>query len=193
MKHRIGKIFMVMGILLLGGAVGLFIWNQSENKRAVEASQNVLKEMQEIARDDTEDSMAQDTDAVMQEMVIDGHGYIGYVTIPTLGVQLPVMSELDSARLKIAPCRYYGSTYSDDLVIAGHNYRGHFGSLNNMKIGDEVWFTDVTGVSSIYLVEEVQILEAFAIEEMNSGSYDLSLFTCTYGGESRFVLRCMRK
>ena len=32
------------------------------------------------------------------------------------------------------------------------------------------------------------ILEATAIEEMTSGAYDLTLFTCTYGGTSRVTV-----
>ena len=36
---------------------------------------------------------------------IDGNEYIGYLTIPALGLELPVMAELDSARLETAPCR----------------------------------------------------------------------------------------
>ena len=64
-------------------------------------------------------------DPEMTVVEIDGYGYVGVLTIPTLELELPVMSEWDAARLKIAPCRYSGSTKTRDLVIAGHNYTTH--------------------------------------------------------------------
>lgn len=53
------------------------------------------------------------------------------------------MSQWDYERLKIAPCRYEGSTKSDDLVLLAHNYGKHFGTLKNLVPGDEVFFTDM--------------------------------------------------
>lgn len=60
---------------------------------------------------------------------IEGEDYIGILEIPSLEIVLPVMAEWSDSNLKIAPCRYHGSAYSGDLVIAGHNYRTHFGAL----------------------------------------------------------------
>ena len=39
----------------------------------------------------------------------------------------------------------------------------------------------------------LEILQPTAVEEMTSGDYDLTLFTCTYGGATRFTVRCLRK
>ena len=36
------------------------------------------------------------------------------------------------------------------------------------------------------------ILGATAVEDMTAGEYDLTLYTCTYGGENRVALRCDR-
>lgn len=56
-----------------------------------------------------------------------GHYYIGELEIPALGLELPVMDQWSYPRLRIAPCRYVGSVYSGDIVIAGHSYLRHFG------------------------------------------------------------------
>lgn len=124
---------------------------------------------------------------------IDGYGYVGYLTIPALGLELPVMAEWDYARLRLAPCRYSGSTKTGDLVIAAHNYARHFGSLQTLLAGDEVRFTDMDGVVTVYEVAAVEILQPTAVEEMTAGEYDLTLFTCTYGGQSRVTVRCDRR
>ena len=55
------------------------------------------------------------------------------------------MSDWDYGRLKMAPCRQFGSAATDDLVIAGHNYINHFGSLGMLKAGDSVTFTGTDG------------------------------------------------
>ena len=67
---------------------------------------------------------------------IDGCGYVGYLAIPALSLQLPVMADCDLTRMRIAPCRQFGSTWTDDIVIAGHNYQKHFGEIQTLRAGD---------------------------------------------------------
>lgn len=86
--------------------------------------------------------------------------------------------------------RYWGSAYRDDLVIAAHNYTRHFGSLKNVSVGDDVRFTDVDGNVFSYLVSEVEQLNPAAVEELETGDWALTLFTCTLGGQYRVVVRC---
>lgn len=111
-----------------------------------------------------------DLDLPMTEVEIDGYGYIGYLSLPTLNLELPVMAEWDYDRLAIAPCRYVGSTKSDDLVIAAHNFAQHFGKLSSLSPGDLVYFVDMDGVLSAYEVVELDVLAPTAIEEMVSGN-----------------------
>lgn len=43
-----------------------------------------------------------------------------------------------------------------------------------------------------YAVDTVEILAPTDVEDMTSNDYDLTLFTCTYGGSSRITVRCNR-
>lgn len=184
---------MILGTLLLIGAMSLLLWNQKENKKAEEMANEVLSQMIEETESYTgeiEDKPLDLYEETMPEKIIDGRGYIGYLTIPALGLQLPVMSEWDYARLRVAPCRYYGSTVTDNLVIAAHNYASHFGRLKDIKIGDNVVFVNVEGRVKEYQVVEVNILEPTDVEKMTDGEFELSLFTCTYGGKSRLTIGC---
>lgn len=131
-------------------------------------------------------------DTEMTVVNIKGYDYVGYVSIPEIKIELPVMSEWSYPRLRKAPCRYSGSTKTDDFVILAHNYSRHFGKLKNLSPGDTVIFTDMNGVVAEYAVVEVDTLSPRAVEEMTSGEYDLTLFTCTYGGKSRVTVRCDR-
>ncbi|MCR4760867.1 MAG: sortase [Oscillospiraceae bacterium] len=121
---------------------------------------------------------------------LDGYNYIGYLTFPTLGMELPVMDTWDAQRLRRAPCRYYGSAETHDLVIAAHNYRSSFGQCRNLQIGDEICFTDAAGIVHKYLIGEIEIVEPTAVEYMISSDWDLSLYTCTYSGAQRLTVRC---
>lgn len=129
----------------------------------------------------------------MPQKEIGGKNYIGILQIPDLSLELPVMGEWSYKKLKIAPCRYSGSVYLDTMVIAAHNYASHFGRLKELSLGAEVLFTDIDGNLFSYEVAEVEILPPYATEEMTSGEWDLTLFTCTVGGQSRVTIRCTRK
>ena len=121
-----------------------------------------------------------------------GQDYIGVLEIPSLGLELPIISEWNYARLKKAPCRYAGSAYLDNLVIAAHNYKTHFGRLKELSSGDPVIFTDAEGNRFEYAVVLKETLMPRDVSEMKSGEFDLSLFTCTVGGSYRVTVRCDR-
>lgn len=128
----------------------------------------------------------------MKSVQIGGNDYIGYLSIPDLNLDLPVMAEWSYPRLRIAPCRYTGALQTDNLVIAAHNYARHFGSLSKLSMGDKVYFFDVEGIIWVYEVATIDTLGSTDVVEMTSGEYPLTLFTCTYGGKSRITVRCER-
>jgi len=123
---------------------------------------------------------------------VDGVAYIGYLEFPTLGLTLPVCSETTEWQLKLAPCRFSGSVYENDLVIGGHNYTTHFGSLGTLKYGDVVTFTDVDGNVFQYEVIDFETLQPNQAGDLCAGDWDLTLYTCTFHVESRLVVRCAR-
>ena len=201
MRNKLGTFCMGLGAVLILMALSLFFWNQQQDRQAGEASAVVLPQLrQHIAQPEVEPaadpepedlpSLPDPFDPTMTEVEIDGLAYIGTLSIPTLELELPVLSAWDEQRLRIAPCRYAGSTKTGDLVIAGHNYRQHFGRLSSLSVGDAVSFEDMDGVCRTYEVAAVETLGPDAVEQMTSGEYDLTLFTCTYDGSLRVTIRC---
>ena len=207
-RRTAGVICMVLGGALLLGAAGLLSENRREESRAGEESAQVMvrlrQEMEQAALpEDTRTEPDQSPEAEetplpdpagreMPTLEIDGQTYIGYLELPTLGLSLPVMSEWSYPKLRIAPCRYWGSAYDDSLVILAHNYDRHFGRLQELAIGDPVQFIDADGVIYQYTVEKQEILEKPDVEKMVDSGYDLTLFTCTYGGRHRVTVRLRR-
>lgn len=123
---------------------------------------------------------------------IDSNWYIGILTIPTLQVEVPIFSEYVFEQLPYTPCRYAGSYLTDNMIVAAHNYDSHFGRIRKLDSGDRIDFTDVTGMVYHYQVIQTEILPDTAVEEMEQGDWDLTLFTCTLSGTQRVTVRCER-
>jgi sortase A len=126
----------------------------------------------------------------MAVVQLDGQDYIGRLDIPELELSLPVLSQWSDPNLKLAPCRYLGTAEGGDLILAGHNYKSHFGRLHRLQVGSAVTFTDVNGVVYSYQVSQFQQLQPTDIEKMEQGDWALTLFTCTLGGTARLAVRC---
>ena len=190
------------GLLLIAAALAFTGYNLWEDQRAAQAARQALTAMEAQTAEEGERAPEQPEPSVpeyvlhpdmeMPTVEIDGVEYIGTLTIPALGLELPIVSAWSDALLDLAPCRYTGSAYLGDLIIAGHNYRGHFGSLYRLAPGDEVQFTDAAGNVFSYAVSEIQELPGTALEEMEAGDWDLTLFTCTLSRTSRVTIRCQR-
>ena len=203
MRTKIGITCMVLGAAMILAALGLFLYNESEAAAADEAAADRLSQIVDTIDQRQESGEAQPPDVSnvplefltpedleMTVVEINGYGYIGYLTIPSLQLELPVMADWDYPRLKIAPCRMAGTLRGEDLVLMAHNYDRHFGRLSKLKVGDNVVFTDMDGVVTVYEVVGQDILAPTAVEEMTAGDFDLTLFTCTYGGKSRVTVYC---
>lgn len=204
-----GKVWIVTGLLLIAAALFLTAYNFYDGFRAERSARQVMQELMEYFPAETamekpvlpgETSVSAgereipdyvlNPDMEMPETAISGIGYIGVLRIPSLQLELPVIGEWSYPNLKIAPCRYSGSPYSGSFIIAGHNYRSHFGGLQKLREGDAVTFTDMDGNVFSYAVAEWEVLPSAAIEEMESGDWPLTLFTCTVSGQSRLSIRC---
>lgn len=197
-KIRAGTVLMAAGALLLCGSVGLAVYNNMMDRRAADFADSIVDSLPEAAAEtEPDENPAQyipdyvlNPEMDMPETEIDGEKYIGVLEIPELGLRLQVMSEWSYPKLRLSPCRYFGSAYTGDLIIAAHNYKSHFGNLSKLAFGSPVSFTDVDGNRFSYVVKDIETLGGTDIEKMRSGEWDLTLFTCTYGGKTRVTVRC---
>ena len=207
-KNRLGRFFTGAGLILVAGAVLLLMYNLWDSHRAEESQEEILaeylsenKKASELPSDpDGEAADSQDIpdyllnpDMDMPEFTLSSLGgaeCIGTLEIPSLDLQLPVISEWSYPALRLAPCRYTGSAYKGDLVIAAHNYQSHFGRLKTLSTGSEVVFTDAVGNRFVYQVAVIEALTPWSVDDMTSGEWPLSLFTCTLDSQNRVTVRC---
>lgn len=195
-KHmKKGTLCIVIGVLLILAALGVACYNIIDENKANELSSSVLEQLAPEIIEATEEVMPNYQifpDMEMPVKEIDGNDYIGVLEFLAFDMELPVMSDWSYPKLKTAPCRYSGSAYKNDMVICAHNYDCHFGVLKSMIPGEMITFTDMDGNEFLYEVAEIEVLDPYATEEMTSGDWDLTLFTCTYGGQERVTVRCIR-
>lgn len=199
MRSKLGTFCIILGSALIFASLALFLFNYWEQEQAGAASASAMPQIVEAIHQRQEESVSPQEPAHtfvderrMEEVTVNGFNYIGFVGIPSLELELPIISQWNDYRLKYAPCRYWGDMYTEDLVVMAHNYPTHFGSLEDLRAGDRVTVTDMNAVTFTYEVMAVDVLDPYATEEMVSGEYDLTLFTCTYGGASRVTVRCDR-
>lgn len=189
MKKKIGISLIVIGLILIFCAAALLFYNNYESRKAEEQA-NALMNSLVGAIGQNQSGYLDPFDEEMKVVEIDGYGYVGYLSIPDLNLNLPVISECDYSRLKVSPCRYYGSTKTDNLVIAAHNYRSHFGYIGKLESGATITFTDMEGTKKTYTVTTIEILPPTETDKVKDTGDDLILYTCTYRGVSRIVVRC---
>jgi sortase A len=192
MIAKLGKVFIRLGCALVIAALvlgGYTLYNGMRAGQHSDALAAALIDELEAKGTPLPDYML-DPDMEMPVIMIDGDACIGILEIPKLQKKLPILSEWEYDMLKVAPCRYAGSAYRGDMIIAAHNYEAHFARIGELDPGDQVIFTDGVGNVFTYRVVEEEILEPTAVKEMHSGDWDLTLFTCDASITHRIVVRC---
>ena len=195
----------ICGGLLLAAALCTAVYHLWDESRASDSVETAVRQIEEqisplepvFSEEEDEPIGILSSSSVPQgeEMPVldlEGNQYIGTLELASMGITLPVMSEWSYPKLKLSPCRFSGSIYQDDLIIAGHNYSSHFACLKDLNVGDEIIFTDAEGSEFFYMVSSQQLLDPMEIETLETGDWDLTLFTCTIGGKSRVCVRCER-
>lgn len=204
MAKKAGTRLLAAGAVLMGSALLLFLSNYHTDQNAGREARRLTGELHraiaqaQLPLEDPEPGETEPTegetapDPQLPTAWIDGYEYVGILSVPALELELPVMDQWDYARLRIAPCRQLGSSRTDDLVIAAHNYRSHFGGLSALALGARVCFTDMEGLENQYIVAEVKTLAPEAVDAVLNSGHDLVLYTCTPGGATRVVAFCDR-
>ena len=119
------------------------------------------------------------------------------LNIPSLGIKYPVLSETSEELLEISINKYWGPGPNEvgNYCIVGHNYRNEkmFGKLNEIKNGDIVELTDMTGRTVKYKVYNQFIVvptDTSCTSQLTNGRKELTLITCTNYGKERRVVKC---
>lgn len=195
MRKRMSAVMILSGLLCIASALSLTCFNLITERNAGSAAKETMVSITEtVAKPHVVQPVPLyqiDPNISMPELDVKGVKYIGYLRIPDLGLELPIITKTTGSLLQVAPCRLSGSAYLEDLVIGAHNYSTHFGNLKKLQYGDPIEFIDMDGNTFAYEVDNVEILQPDQLEDLCSGEYPLSLYTCTIGGRTRLTVRCV--
>lgn len=189
-----GKAFIGIGVLLI--LVSLIItgfnkYNDLNAGKQAQAALDIFKS-EVIPKNHIVDSLIPNETKEMKTININGDEFIGTIKIPSINLELPVMSEYTYSKLKKAPCRYYGNLFTNDLIICAHAYKTFFANLVELKQNDLIIFTAVDGNNYVYEVLEIEVLKSTDVDKMINNDFDLTLYTCTYDNMGRVTVRCNR-
>ena len=210
MRNITKKILICSGLLMILAALSLSAYNVVKDKKAYKNSQVVMSELIQLIPETTAAKPAEiltnpaddlfapykeqsdDTEKMPAPITVDGREYCGYISMPALGLKLPVIDNWSYDALNYSPCRFSGTAAGKDLIIAAHNYNSHFGLISKLNNGDDLFFTDTSGTVYSYKVEDIRVLDGSDSEGMFYGKtdeWDITLFTCTLSGQGRVAVR----
>lgn len=199
--NKKGSRWILLGMAMIIASILWASYNIFVTNHAGKSAEAAAKQLEEViptasSTDETEEEypdyiLNPNMDMPMKKL--DDAVYIGLLEIPDLGLKLPIQKQWSYSNMKISPCRYEGSVYTNNMVICGHNYTKHFRPLFHIQSGTDVYFTDIDGNRFAYQVIEREVLNGKDVENMLSGSWDLTLFTCNSSGTSRVTVRLMKK
>lgn len=211
-RKRIRVIFIVLGCCCVIAATALGVYNKWSSEQAGNASKELTDAFADLlaaglptytGEGTVADGPTGEIDAGLEDMPeleteeidsipIGGYNICGSIKMPTINRELAVIADWSYSKLKITACRYTG-TPDTRMIIMAHNFDQHFGRISNLKAGDTVLFTSVDGTVYTYSVSGTEVWATNQLAEVLNGDWDLTLFTCTYGGANRVVVRCTRE
>ena len=122
----------------------------------------------------------------------------GIIEIPKINIYYPIFSNLSDELLKIAPCKFYGSTLNrnDNICIAGHNYQkeNKFYRLTELETGDELYLLDNKNGKYRYIVSaiyQVKPENTSPIDQETNGKRMVTLITCTKYSKNRIIVQAL--
>lgn len=182
-KSKLAIFFMIFGLAIFACGAGLYIYNNMESNKIAEDNLETVTEIETIMEEETDEEE-------ISAITVDGNRYIGIIYIPILdNLALPVLEECTDSNLKISICKYAGSPDEGNLVIGGHRYKSTFAKLADLEEGNIVYYKEASGDVYKYKLKEVEILDPSDVYELQTGDWDLTLFTCTYDNRQREAYR----
>lgn len=197
-----GAAWVALGALLLAGAAALSGWNLWAQKRAADTASLLLAvaQAQQLVAQGAPDGAlpaqaappAPAADPASPEeasLAAAAQQIDGVLSLPTLGLELPVLAGYSEELLQLSPCVYQRAGEGGRLVIAGHNYRSHFGRLGRLKPGYPAAYQPQQGEPLALAVRSLEEIGADDRNALEAGEWTVTLLTCNLDQSRRLLVR----
>lgn len=125
---------------------------------------------------------------------IKGYNVIGEIEIPKINLKKYILEYFTMDSMDVSITRFWGNgiNKAGNFSIIGHNYKGMFRDLKDLEIGDQFTLTSSNGETCNYVIYDIYIVDpedVSCIEDSLNGKREVTLITCTVGGEKRLILK----
>ena len=100
-----------------------------------------------------------------------------------------MLADYSEENLRLSICLYCQESDGSRKVIAGHNYRNHFGRLASLEEGALLTYTREDGTVTRYQVTGITEIDADDPAALDAGDWDMTLFTCNLDMTRRVLVR----
>ena len=217
-KKKIYKFSFIICIILVIMLFSVYVYAQYDRDKNEEISQDILKNMEydttTISKDDevwvidlqatAEDvndnkkSVVTTQNRTSNKVLVDGVEYdtVGSISIPSINVYYPILSETTESLLKVSVCKFWGSNPNEvgNLCIAGHNYRNQkfFSKVPDLPVGDIIEITDLSNNTVRYKIYDIYTVvpeDVSCTSQLTNGKKIVTLITCTDDSSERVIVK----
>lgn len=195
LKIKIYKAIFYMLLMVAIVVIGMIIYkyicesvNEKESQDAITAFSNI--------------DFSENVEESKEQLEYKGYKIIGIVKISKINIEYPILDigdidpESAKAPMKISIIKYWGENVNDygNLSIAGHNNKSGtmFGKTKNLKNGDIVELTDLTGQTIQYSIYSIFVTDPNDVSMLlpkEEKIREVTLITCTNGNKQRLILK----
>ncbi len=195
LKIKIYKAIFYMLLMVAIVVIGMIVYkyicesvNEKESQDAITAFSNI--------------DFSENVEESKEQLEYKGYKIIGIVKIPKINIEYPILDigdidpESAKAPMKISIIKYWGESVNDygNLSIAGHNNKSGtmFGKTKNLKNGDIVELTDLTGQKIQYSIYSIFVTDPNDVSILlpkEEKIREVTLITCTNGNKQRLILK----
>lgn len=125
----------------------------------------------------------------------EGFKVIGIIKIPAINLEYPILEQTTDDAMKVSISKYWGGDINSygNVSLAGHNNKitlTMFGKNKNLKIGDSIFLTDLTGTTIEYRIYDTFITDpddVSILRTTDKSVREITLITCTNGRANRLI------
>ncbi len=131
----------------------------------------------------------------MSLIEFEGFKVIGLIKIPAINLEYPILEQTTDEAMKVSISKYWGGDINSygNVSLAGHNNKitlTMFGKNKNLKNGDSIFLTDLTGTTIEYKIYDTFITDpddVSILRTTDKSVREVTLITCTNGRANRLI------
>ena len=192
-------IYKVLLIILIIAAVttgGMIFQKQYEDQVYEKENKELVRVFHEEEKKMENENSKNDKEKKKIDIEYKGQKVIGLIEIPEIDLEYPILEKTTNLAMATSISRYYGGEINElgNVSLAGHNnYSGTmFGKNKNLKKGDKVLLTDLTGKTLEYEIYDKFVThpdDTDVLETKDKTIREVTLITCKNGRSQRLIIK----